>query len=156
MTAIPGFVRLVTLFRGLDVDLSGCWTAAGFVTPISLSLSHGTGVATTTTDASRTAAGPHGHEYGDTGLETEAGIPLQQLDLAITREWLSAEMWKLGAPGHQQSSSPREFVAALGKEGGQWRLEEPLLIGKATLGILQSMEEILQDNWSAIMVCQLG
>ncbi|KAL4761023.1 Zn(II)2Cys6 transcription factor [Aspergillus foveolatus] len=151
VTTIPGFVRLVTLFRGLDVDLSGCWTAAGFVTPISLSLSRGTAVATTTTDASRTAAGPHGHEYDDTVPEREAGIPFQQLDLAITREWLRAKMWKLGIPGHQQSSSPREFVAALGKEGDRWRLKEPLLIGKATLGILQSMEEILQDNWSAIM-----
>jgi hypothetical protein len=148
-------VRLVTLFRGLDVDLTGCWTAAGFVTPISLSLSRGTGVATTTTDASRTGAGPHVYEYDDTGLETKTGIPLQQLDLAITREWLRAKMWKLGIPGHQQSSSPREFVAALGKEGDQWRLEEPFLIGKATLGILRSMEEVLQDNWSAIMVCQL-
>ncbi|KAL4813249.1 hypothetical protein BDW67DRAFT_192900 [Aspergillus spinulosporus] len=149
VTAIPGFVRLVTLFRGLDVDLSGCWTAAGFVTPISLS--RGTGVATTTTDASRTGAGPHGYEYDDTGPETEAGIPLQQLDLAITSEWLRAKMWKLGIPGHQQTSSPREFVAAPRKEGAQWRLEEPLLIGKATLGILQSMEEVLQDNWSGMM-----
>ncbi|KAL4738605.1 hypothetical protein BDV11DRAFT_215765 [Aspergillus similis] len=154
VAAIPGFVRLVILFRELDVDLSGCWTAAGFVTPISLNLSRGTGVATTTTNPSSTGAGPHGHEYGDsrdTGLETEAGIPLQQLDLAMTREWLRAKMWKLGIPGHQQSSSPREFVAGLGKEGVQWRLEEPLLIGKATLGILQSMKETLRDNWSGIM-----
>ncbi|KAL4750519.1 hypothetical protein BDW72DRAFT_203914 [Aspergillus terricola var. indicus] len=151
VTAIPGFVRLVTIFRGLDIDLSGCWTAAGFVTPISLSLSRGTGVATTTTDASRTGAGPYGHEHGDTGLETDAGIPLQQLDFVITREWLRAKMWKLGIPGHQQSSSPREFVAALGKERVQWQLKEPLLIGKATLGILHSMEEVLQDNWSEIM-----
>ncbi|KAL4975583.1 hypothetical protein BDW66DRAFT_167067 [Aspergillus desertorum] len=149
---IPGFVRLVTLFRGLDVDLSGSWTAAGFVTPISLSLSSGIGVAApTATNQSRAGAGPHGREYGQTGLETEAGIPLQQLDLAVTREWLRAKMWKLGIPGHQQSSSPTEFVAAPRKEGVQWRLEEPLLIGEATLDVLQSMEEVLQDGWSGIM-----
>ncbi|KAL4994317.1 hypothetical protein BDV10DRAFT_203870 [Aspergillus recurvatus] len=151
VTAIPGFVRLVTLFRGLDVDLSGSWTAAGFVTPISLSLSRGAGVAAPATNSSRAGAGPHGHEYGNTGLETEAGMPLQQLNLAVTREWLRAKLWKLGVPGHQQTSSPREFVAAPGKERIQWRLEEPLIIGKATLGVLQSMEDVLQDNWSGIM-----
>ncbi|KAL6229395.1 hypothetical protein BDW75DRAFT_249706 [Aspergillus navahoensis] len=151
VTAIPNFVHLVTLFRGLDVDLSSSWTAAGFVTPISLSLSRGAGVATPTANPSRSGAGPHSHEYGDTGLETEAGIPLQQLDLAITREWLRAKMWKLGIPGHQQSLSPREFVATPGKEGVQWRLEEPLFIGEATLGVLQSMEDVLQDSWSGIM-----
>ncbi|KAL5045446.1 hypothetical protein BDW71DRAFT_198198 [Aspergillus fruticulosus] len=151
VTAIPGFVRLVTLFRGLDIDLSGSWTAGGFVTPISLSLSRGSGVATPLTNPSRAGAGPHGHEYGDTGLQTEAGMPLQRLDLAVTREWLRAKMWKLGTPGHQQSSSPREFVAAPGKEGVQWRLQEPLFIGEATLGVLQSMEDVLHDSWSGIM-----
>ncbi|KAL4871082.1 hypothetical protein BDV12DRAFT_206925 [Aspergillus spectabilis] len=120
-----GFMRLVTLFRGVDVDLSGCWTAAGFMTPVTLSLA---------------TAFPA--EYDD----INAGLPIQRFDLAITREWLRAKMWKLGIP---QGRSSSEFVAS--NENAHWRLDEPLFIGKAILGILQSLSDVLGDGWSGIL-----
>ncbi|KAL4903171.1 hypothetical protein BDW74DRAFT_156762 [Aspergillus multicolor] len=164
ISAIPSFVGLVTLFRGLSVDLSGCWTAAGFVTPISLDLGLDVATAAAVTAAS-SGAMAHGHDYDDMGLEKEIGpgIPMQRLNHAITREWLRAKVWKLGisGPGQQQATPvpPREFVAATGTGNGQaqWRLEEPLLIGEAILGALRRAggEEALRDNWSGILDAKL-
>ncbi|KAL4912481.1 hypothetical protein BDW62DRAFT_216284 [Aspergillus aurantiobrunneus] len=122
---IPGFVRLVTMFQGVSLDLCGCWTAAGFVTPVTLNPA---------------IAAAHGH--GD----MDAGVPIQRLELAVTREWLRARVWKLGIPGQRSSL---EFVAS--KENAHWRLDEPLSIGKATHGVLQSWSHVLQDNWNEIL-----
>ncbi|RDW79265.1 Zn(II)2Cys6 transcription factor [Aspergillus mulundensis] len=154
--AIPSFVGLVTLFVGLAVDLTGCWTAAGFVTPISLDL--GPNVATTTAATAPTSgAMAHGQDYDDMGVgkETGVGMSMQRLNHAITREWLRAKVWKLGIPGPQQASPPREFVAFTGKGNGQgqWRLEEPVLIGEAILGDLRraGAEDVLRDHWSGTL-----
>ncbi|KAL4931988.1 uncharacterized protein BDV17DRAFT_301540 [Aspergillus undulatus] len=127
---IPGFVRLVTLYRDLSVDLSGCWTAAGFVTPVTFSYA--------TPEA-------HGH---DINHDTELPLVIQRLDTAVTREWLRAKAWRLGIPGSQQRPSC-EFVAS--KENPHWRLEEPLSIGRAILGILQGFSAFLQGCWSVIL-----
>ncbi|KAL4787948.1 hypothetical protein BJX76DRAFT_345235 [Aspergillus varians] len=129
----PGFIRLLTLYLGVRVDLSGCWTAAGFVTPVTLSL-----------------ATPAAHAHDD----MDAGLPIQRLDLAITREWLRAKIWKLGIPGQRSSL---EFVAS--KENEHWRFDEPLSIGKATLGVLRGSSEVLRANWSRILdqkLCDIG
>ncbi|KAL2829214.1 hypothetical protein BDW59DRAFT_170616 [Aspergillus cavernicola] len=117
---MSGFVRLVTVFQGVGVDLSGCWTAAGFVTPVTLTLIEHDGM--------------------------EADLPIQSLDLAITREWLRVKRWKLGIP-QQRSSS--EFVAS--KENPNWRLDEPLLVGKATLGALQGSADVLGEIWGTVL-----
>lgn len=119
----------MTLFQGVGVDLSGCWTTAGFVAPITLSLA---------------TPAAHGHE------DAEAGIPSQRVELAVTREWLRAKVWKLGIPGQRSSS---EFVASKGN--AHWRLDEPLSIGRDILGELQGLSDVLQDNWSGILVCGL-
>lgn len=111
------------------MDLSGCWTTAGFVAPITLSLA---------------TPAAHGHE------DAEAGIPSQRVELAVTREWLRAKVWKLGIPGQRSSS---EFVASKGN--AHWRLDEPLSIGRDILGELQGLSDVLQDNWSGILVCGL-
>lgn len=110
----------------MGVDLSGCWTAAGFVTPITLSLA---------------TPAAHGHEDAD------SGIPSQRVELAVTREWLRAKVWKLGIPGQRSSS---EFITS--KENAHWRLDEPLSIGRDILGELQGLSDVLQDNWSWILV----
>ncbi|KAL4878850.1 hypothetical protein BJY04DRAFT_220684 [Aspergillus karnatakaensis] len=123
---VSGFMRLVTLFQGLDIDLSGCWTAAGFVTPVTVNLN-------ITFQA----------EHDD----IEAGSPMQRLSFVVTREWLRARTWKLGVP---QGRSSSEFVAS--KENAHWRLDEPLFIGKAILGILQSFSsDLLRESWSGIL-----
>ncbi|KAL5335394.1 hypothetical protein BJX70DRAFT_375229 [Aspergillus crustosus] len=122
---IAGFMRLVTMFQGVNVDLSGCWTAAGFVTPVTLSLASALPV-----------------QYDD----IEAGIPIQRLDLAITREWLRARAWNLGIPRRQSSA---EFVAS--SENAHWRLDEPVFIGKAILGDLQNLSDVLEGSWSRIL-----
>ncbi|KAL3445620.1 hypothetical protein BJX65DRAFT_309822 [Aspergillus insuetus] len=121
---MTGFVRLVTLFRGVDVDISGCWTTAGFVTPVTLSL----------------AILP-GHDYDGAG----ESLPMQTLDLAITREWLRAKTWKLGIP--QERSS--EFVAS--GNNPVWRLDEPLIIGQSLLENLHGTQETLEELWSSIV-----
>ncbi|KAL2819162.1 hypothetical protein BJX63DRAFT_428816 [Aspergillus granulosus] len=122
---MAGFVRLVTLSRGVDVDMSGCWTAAGFVTPVTLNL-----------------APPQGHNYDG----TDAGLlPIQALDLGITREWLRAKRWRFGIPQGQFS----EFVAS--RDNSVWRLDEPLLIGQSLLEILQGSKNVLEVLWSSIV-----
>ncbi|KAL3467804.1 hypothetical protein BJX64DRAFT_283272 [Aspergillus heterothallicus] len=122
---MSGFVRLVTLVRGVDVDMSGCWTAVGFVTPVTLSL-----------------ATPTAHDYDDT---EEDLLPIQTLDLAITREWLRAKTWKLGIPQGRFS----EFVAS--QDNSIWRLDEPLFIGQSLLKILQGFRGALELIWSSIL-----
>jgi hypothetical protein len=122
---MAGFVRLVTLFRGVDVDISGCWTTAGFVTPVTLSL-----------------ATLSGHDYDGAG----EFLPMQTLDLAITREWLRAKTWKLGIPQGRSS----EFVAS--GINPVWRLDEPLIIGQSLLENLHGTQGTLDELWSSIVV----
>lgn len=86
----------------------------------------------------------HGHE------DTEAGILIHRVELAVTREWLRAKIWKLGIPGQRSS---KEFVAS--KENAHWRFDEPLSIGREIFGELQALSDVLQDNWSRILVCGL-
>ncbi|KAJ0418994.1 hypothetical protein BJY00DRAFT_324610 [Aspergillus carlsbadensis] len=121
---LTGFVRLVTLVRGVDVDISGCWTTAGFVTPVTLSL-----------------ATLPGHDYDGTG----EFLPIQTLDLVITRDWLRAKTWKLGIPQGRSS----EFVAS--GNNPVWRLDEPLIIGRSLLETLQGAQETLEELWSSIV-----
>jgi hypothetical protein len=123
---MTGFVRLVTLFRGVDLDISGCWTTAGFVTPVTLSL-----------------ATLSGHDYDGAGELR----PMQTLDLAITREWLRAKTWKLGIPQGRSS----EFVAS--GNSPVWRLDEPLIIGQSLLENLHGTQGTLEELWSSIVVC---
>ncbi|KAI9369321.1 hypothetical protein BJX61DRAFT_549694 [Aspergillus egyptiacus] len=120
----PDFVRLVTLFQDVCVDLSGCWTAAGFVVPVTLSLG--------TTSS------------GNDGIS--AGLPIQNFEIAVSREWLRANIWKLGIP--QQRASV-EFVAS--NDNAHWRLDEPLLIGEAILGVLQSSLDTSREIWNSIL-----
>ncbi|KAL2837849.1 hypothetical protein BJY01DRAFT_258221 [Aspergillus pseudoustus] len=122
---MSGFVRLVTLCRGVDVDMSGRWTAAGFLTPITLSPA--------------TSAG-HDHD----GTEKDF-FPIQALDLALTREWLRAKTWRLGIPQGRFS----EFVASRGNS--IWRLDEPVFIGQRLLEILQGPQNHLEELWSGIV-----
>jgi hypothetical protein len=122
---MAGFVRLVALFLGVDVDISGCWTTAGFVTPVTLSLDT-----------------LLGHDYDGTG----DFLPIQTLDLAITRDWLRAKTWKLGIPQGRSA----EFVAS--GNNPLWRLDEPLIIGQSLLETLQGPQDALEELWSSIVV----
>ncbi|KAL2864530.1 Zn(II)2Cys6 transcription factor [Aspergillus lucknowensis] len=122
---LPGFVRLVTLFRGVDVDLSGSWTAVGFVTPIALTL--------VTSPAA------------DNDDDIEGGVSIQALNFAITREWLRAKIWKLGIPRRRSS----EFVAS--RANSIWRLDEPLFAGRAILEVLRSSQGVLEEAWCGIL-----
>ncbi|KAL4797918.1 hypothetical protein BDV19DRAFT_386956 [Aspergillus venezuelensis] len=94
---IAGFTRQATLFRNLQVDLSGRHTASRFATPVTLSL------------ATEEANGHgHGHEHDDFNPNASAGVPLplplaiQNLEYSVTREWLRAKVWRLGIPGAPQ------------------------------------------------------
>ncbi|KAL4944191.1 hypothetical protein BDV06DRAFT_233784 [Aspergillus oleicola] len=133
---LSGFIRQATLFRDLHVDLSGCRTAAGFATPVTFNLA--------TEEA-------HGHDgfNPNTGLSLPLPLAIQRLEYSVTREWLQAKVWRLGIPGAPQEKQSSEFVAS--KENGHWRLEEPLHIIKAALGILREYSPFLQSCWSGIL-----
>ncbi|KAL4958090.1 hypothetical protein BDW69DRAFT_204762 [Aspergillus filifer] len=133
---ISEFTRQAALFRDLQVDLSGCRTAAGFVTPVTLSLA--------TEEA-------HGHDDFNTGTGVSLPLPLaiQRLEYFVTREWLRAKVWRLGIPGTPQEKQSCEFVAS--RENTHWRLEEPMSFARTVLGHLQELLPFLQDCWSGIL-----
>ncbi|KAL3442782.1 hypothetical protein BJX65DRAFT_312549 [Aspergillus insuetus] len=125
---VSGLVCCATLFQRLVFDSSGCWTAGGFVTPITL------------------------RDYGDDeilSLDYQLVghlLGIQRLEYLITLDWLRAKMWKLGSP---QLLSSSEFIASNGNP--PWQLGQPLVIGSHVLEALQSSIDVLAFALSPVL-----
>ncbi|KAL3483412.1 hypothetical protein BJX62DRAFT_244907 [Aspergillus germanicus] len=117
---VAALVCSATLFQRLLFDSSGCWTASGFVIPVTF------------------------EEYGnDTTLslssQSVGRLPvIQRIDYLVTMNWLRAKVWELGSV---QARLPSGLISS--SENAPWRLEQPLAIGSHVVEILQSSVDVL-------------
>jgi hypothetical protein len=120
---IDGFTKTINLFASLSMRPSS-WTAAGFVTPISLN-----------------------EENKETDVDEfeviEYTAQIQRVENLITRQWLQANMWKWAS----RRSSNQYFVA-----DEPWSVNQPLAIGKEVIRVLECCPRILADAWGIALV----